>query len=124
MSGQYNSGRGSRVTTLPGGEKFYRGTNMKKYRFRRWIRNWLYDDENAPQTGQYRGEVVSKESCDDMDASKAVRFVVWNAQGGRVIQINRYDPQKDRTLNNLYIIRHDQDFGEEINKILTMDLLR
>ena len=60
----------------------------------------------------------------ELDKEKCIRFNVYNANGGRVIETNRYDRQKDRHINNLYVITSDQDFGREIDKIITMEHLR
>lgn len=55
---------------------------------------------------------------------RAIQFTVYNASGGRVVETRRYDRQKDRNTNGLYIITNSQDFGHEIDKIITMELLR
>ena len=55
---------------------------------------------------------------------RAIRFTVYNANGGRVIETQRYDRQKDRHANGLYVITSEMDFGREIDKIITMEALR
>lgn len=55
---------------------------------------------------------------------RAIQFTVYNANGGRVIETRRYDRQKDRHSNGLYVITNDQEFGREIDKIITMEALR
>jgi hypothetical protein len=55
---------------------------------------------------------------------RAIQFTVYNASGGRVVETRRYDRQKDRSQTGLYIITSDQDFGHEIDKIITMESLR
>jgi len=55
---------------------------------------------------------------------RAIQFTVYNANGGRVVETRRYDRQKDRSQTGLYIITSDQDFGHEIDKIITMEALR
>lgn len=55
---------------------------------------------------------------------KSIRFTVHTANGGRVIETQRYDRQKDRHSNGLYVITNDQDFGREIDKIITMESLK
>jgi len=83
------------------------------------IRNWLYDD----------GDSIEAISSDDetnvhLTRETSLRFEVHQAQGGRVVQTRRYDERKDRNIENLYIITPDQDFGREIDKIITMEALR
>lgn len=55
---------------------------------------------------------------------RALQFTVYVANGGRVVETRRYDKKTDRSNNGLYIIANDQDFGKEIDKIITMEALR
>lgn len=94
---------------------------MRQHRFRRWIRNWL---------NNYDGEGLVKESVslvpklDGPDGDKCLQFRVWFANGGKVIQTSRYDRLKDRNFTSMYVITEGQDFGHEIDKIVTMENLR
>jgi hypothetical protein len=82
------------------------------------IRDWLNNDQD-----QYVNEIVRS---DDVNLSRdnSLRFEIHQASGGRVVQTRRYDEKKDRHFENLYIITSDQDFGHEIDKIITMEALR
>lgn len=55
---------------------------------------------------------------------RAIQFTVYTASGGRVIETRRYDRKTDRNTNGLYVITGDQDFGREIDKIITMESLK
>jgi hypothetical protein len=55
---------------------------------------------------------------------RAIQFTVYNATGGRVVETRRYDRHKDRSQTGLYIITSEQDFGKEIDKIITMETLK
>jgi hypothetical protein len=55
---------------------------------------------------------------------RAIHFTVYVANGGRVIETRKIDRKTDRSTNGLYIITNDQDFGREIDKIITMESLR
>jgi hypothetical protein len=55
---------------------------------------------------------------------RAIQFTVYNANGGRVVETRRYDKKSDRNSNGLYIITSEQDFGKEIDKIITMEHLK
>jgi hypothetical protein len=65
---------------------------------------------------------VGGPSIDQPD--RAIQFTVYNANGGRVIETRRYDRKTDRNTNGLYIITSEQDFGKEIDKIITMEALK
>jgi len=55
---------------------------------------------------------------------RALQFTVYVANGGRVVETRRYDRHKDRSSTGLYVITNDQDFGKEIDKIITMEALK
>lgn len=55
---------------------------------------------------------------------KSIRFTVHVANGGRVIETQRYDRKSDRHASSLYVVTSEQDFGKEIDKIITMEALR
>lgn len=95
---------------------------MKQYKFRRWLRNWLTNfDQDVPEKA---GRTLSVRESDDPDNEKSLQFRVWFANGGRVVQTNRYDRQKDRSITSMYVITNDSDFGREIDKIVSMESLR
>jgi hypothetical protein len=83
------------------------------------IRNWLNNDDHM-------NEAISSDDEQTIHLSRAssVRFEIHQAAGGRVVQTRRYDERKDQNFENLYIITPDQDFGREIDKIITMEALR
>lgn len=93
--------------------------------FQRWLLKQVqqghelerYND--VPEASQISAEPRSIDQPE-----RSVQFTVYTANGGRVIETRRYDRQKDRHNNNLYVITSDQDFGREIDKILTMEALR
>jgi len=100
--------------------------NMKKT-LKQKFRDWLFD-ENKIDRGQ--GIPIDEDSIQlskdsiQLSREKSIRFEIHSANGGRVVQTRRYDTHKDRHIENLYIITGEQDFGREINKILTMEALR
>ena len=56
--------------------------------------------------------------------SPAVRFKMFKASGGTIIETQIYNERIDRHVNGLYVITNDKNLGEEINKILTMESLK
>jgi len=86
-----------------------------KQRLARWL---MSDDSN-------QNKLISiDEDRLDIRQDSSIRFEVHNASGGRIVQTRRYDERKDRHFESLYIITSDKNFGEEIDKILTMEALR
>ena len=55
---------------------------------------------------------------------ETLNFKVYNAVGGKIVEFSRYDERRDRHDHDLYIINNDQDFGERIAKIATLEVLK
>lgn len=89
---------------------------------KRALRDWLLDrsDENEKAlqlTASRDVEAVA-------DSEPILNFRVFSAVGGKVVEFRHYDRQKDRNFTQTYIITNDQDFGERIAKIATMESLK
>ena len=99
-------------------EKAMTASNRKKTLKQRF-RDWLYDSEyhiisdSAPMQTEVH-----------LSGGNSIRFEVYFANGGRVIQTRRFDERKDRHYDSLYVITSDQDFSRELDKILTQEALR
>jgi hypothetical protein len=90
--------------------------------FKRWLLRQLDSVHAYEQATQE--QVLVKESHQIDQPDRAIQFTIYNANGGRVVETRRYDRQKDRHYQGLYIITSDQEFGREIDKIVTMEALR
>jgi hypothetical protein len=88
-----------------------------KRTLRQRIRDWLNNDDQD----EYPPDVAQDPN---FHHENSLRFEIYQASGGRIVQTRRYDEKKDRHFENLYIITSDQDFGREIDKIITMEALR
>jgi hypothetical protein len=103
--------------------------------FKRMVVKWVREDwENArndqpedcyPSPKLGRGNPISTISGRaNVDSDPTLQFKVYSAVGGKVVEFNRYDPKSDRTDRQIYIIGKDEDFGEKIAKISTLEALR
>lgn len=144
MSSQsYQAGFGAVPSTLQinGLSKEYQmkeeGQKKKKPGF---IKRWLYKIADEALDYKKQSKAYNEVSVDraiklatlnpihedgpTLSRDKAIRFNVYVAQGGRIVEVTRYDKLKDRHVEGLYVITGDQDFGREIDKILTMEALK
>lgn len=87
---------------------------------KRKLRNWLLDDGPEQPDMVVRSSDVEAIS----DADPILNFRVFSAVGGRVVEFRTYDRQKDRNFTQTYIITNEQDFGDRIAKIATMESLK
>lgn len=56
--------------------------------------------------------------------SDPLRFTVYNASGGKIVEINHYDSRTDRHSTSLHIITSDEDFGAELGKIAFLEAIK
>ena len=92
------------------------------------IRRWLDDHEDMDEvfvnsTKRGRNSIVSARDSHELDG-EPIRFNIFRANGGTVVQTHMYDRQKDRSFQQLHIVGHDQDLGESLGKIITLESLR
>lgn len=81
------------------------------------IRNWIMDDGDEPN-------YVSRDCEPDSLSSEGMRFQLYKASGGFVIETRKYDERKDEHNCKMYVITEEQDLGAELGKIITMESLR
>jgi hypothetical protein len=103
--------------------------------FKRMIINWVREDwEKAsqsvpedcyPSPKMSRGNTISTISGrNHIDSEPTLQFKVYSAVGGKIVEFTRYDRKSDRHDHQVYIIGKDDDFGEKIAKISTLEVLR
>jgi hypothetical protein len=110
-------------------EKYASDVQQPKKKRQGWIKRLLSrsrDDEGVDMSNliMVGSNTISRGEPQIDQPERAIQFTVYNANGGRVVETRRYDRQKDRSSNGLYVITSNQDFGHEIDKIITMELLR
>ena len=115
MSGYgLNVAKQSRATIKPA--RKVKRKEMKltwKQRFRNWLNSDIDDDH-------YASIPVETSSLN----SEGMRFNLYKASGGFVVEIRTYDRRKDENINTMYIITEDQNLGDQMGKIITMESLR
>ena len=89
--------------------------------FKRKLRNWLLEDEPPNLVSN---KTLAVRESDSVESDPVLNFRVYSAVGGKIVEFRKYDRQRDRSDNQTYIITNDQDFGERIAKIATMESLK
>ena len=102
--------------------------------FKQMIGRWAYEyrdtpddvpNECYPSTKMSRGNSISTISGrTSIDSEPILQFKVYSAVGGKIVEFSRYDRKSDRHDHQVYIIGKDDDFGEKIAKISTLEVLR
>ena len=94
-----------------------KGPNMFK-RMIRGLVTWSMSD-------RHEEDIQISERPDEVRISATgIRFEVYRANGGTVIETRRNDRRTGDSLFELHVVSGDQDIGEEIGKIITMESLK
>ncbi len=94
-----------------------------KKKFRDWSKEaW----ESGLEKSQSLGSVVSNSVYEtrQLNSDAVLNFTVYNAVGGKVVEFRYHDRNSDRSHNQMYVISKDEDFGEKIAKIATLEVLK
>lgn len=86
-----------------------------------WVRQGNNYEENCTQPSNRLISRAEEAACSD---DPILNFKVYSAVGGKVVEFRRYDRRSDRNETQTYIITNDQDFGDRIAKIATMENLK
>lgn len=85
-------------------------------KFNSWVRQaW----EDARDTSE-----VAIKSHDSITGKSSVRFTVYAAQGGHIIEYYKQDRYKENDGPELVIVNGDQTIGQAVEHILTMEALK
>jgi hypothetical protein len=93
-----------------------------------WIRqklhNFIFPQDNLANevrpSGKNRGLISTGKSLD----SRGMNFTIHMANGGYVLEYSNYNEKTDRHDNALHLIPSDQDLGQGIAHVITLELLR
>lgn len=97
--------------------------------FLRWA---MYSDSvekvraDVPQPiGGYAGHanMTSSKYQSNNVVPTTFNFTITNAAGGKVISVRHYDPNTDRSHENVYIVTEQEDLGQELAQIITKESL-
>jgi len=102
----------------------------------KWLDNWilrrakrirsreetLYEVDRL--SNSITGSLKSSDSGSIGSSRHRMSFTVYRANGGMMVEYNRYDDRKDQHQCELHIIHPDEDFGEALGKIVTFESLK
>ena len=101
----------------------------------KWLDNWILkrakylrnrDDAIVSIDRAERGIIQSTKDDRPSIGSNRHRmsFTVYRANGGMMVEYNRYDDRKDQHYCELHIIHPDENLGEALAKIVTFESLK
>ena len=99
--------------------------------FNRWLLKKLkYCWENADEIeyginhNQIHMPVGTGNISDVSLRTQGIRFTMYKASGGMVIETESYNEKTDRRTTGLYVCTNTDTLGEELSKILTLETLK
>jgi hypothetical protein len=95
--------------------------------FKKLIASWAHQGRNYAEVEEMKASKGVLRSSDTEAISgddPVLNFKVYSAVGGKVVEFRRYDRKSDRNDSTTYIITNDQDFGDRIAKIATMEQIK
>ena len=80
-----------------------------------WLRNrinsWLSYSDPSPESGHINSDGL-------------FHLHVYQAIGGKILEVRRNDPKLDQYVYELYIVRDDANFSEETAKIISLEIMK
>ena len=99
----------------------------------KWLDNWILKrakrirnrNETISSIDRLQTGISISEDRPSIGSSKhRMNFVVYRANGGVLVEINRYDERKDHHHCELHIVHPDEDLGAALGKIVTFESLK
>jgi hypothetical protein len=101
----------------------------------KWFDKWIakkvrqaWEREQEPTkyamnsiVGMKTAELVSR---DRMDSNPDLNFRMFRAENGYVIEVRYSDKRTERTTTNLHLISDEEDLGQSIAHIITVESLK
>ena len=56
--------------------------------------------------------------------SQGMDFSMYPANGGFIVEYHSYDRKRDETSHTLHVITEEQDLGQRVGEIVTIEMLR
>jgi hypothetical protein len=79
---------------------------------------------NAISMGQAIGQVSLRSEPNRLDTQPDLSFRMFRAENGYVMQVHHSDRKTERQHVNLHVITEDQDLGQAISHIITLESLK
>lgn len=98
----------------------------------RWAWEYANDDDSESEmvpvsTSKRRRGGLLATARDSEGAgleSQPMYLKVYRANGGTIVETRHYDRRKDENNTQLHVVTSDQDLGEALSKIITIESLR
>jgi hypothetical protein len=92
--------------------------------FDNWFDNKVQESWNRPRATE-KNQIMVREDQSNLGSSRhRMNFTVYRANGGTIVEYNRYDERKDQHHCDLHIVHEDENLGAALAKIVTFESLK
>jgi len=92
--------------------------------FKKMLWHWSQQGREVDESGAKLSRQLISSDETSINDDPVLNFRVYNAVGGKIVEFRYYNRVKDHNHSQTYIITNDQDFGERIAKIATLESLK
>lgn len=86
------------------------------------IRNFLEEPSDRKEARLESGRLMAIEETPSLSGrNDPLQFAIYDAAGGKVVEVRHYDRKRDTHETRLHIINNDEDFGKSIAEILMLE---
>ena len=99
----------------------------------KWLDNWILKrakrirnrNETISSIDRLQTGIAISEDRHSIGSSRhRMNFTVYRANGGTIVEYNKYDERKDQHHCDLHIVHEDENLGEALAKIVTFESLK
>lgn len=94
--------------------------------FKKKVIEWVREDWNNARNENILAQepIATVSRGRRVDQPNGMNFTIHSANGGYVMEYNKYDHRTDERSTALHIITSDQDLGQGIAHVITFEMLR
>jgi hypothetical protein len=107
----------------------FRSNPKKPGWFKRWFfrmsqEAWDHRHEQSKQANHLGPIFPSAVGRNILNTRNSIDMSLVRADGGWIVQFQSYDDRTDRTNVNHYVIPDNEDFGQRLSEIITLQCMR
>jgi len=87
---------------------------------KRKVAGWVREIENEKECMSAQAMPVEH----NPQSEPVLSFKIYSAQNGQVLEFFRYNKQRDRVNNSIYVVDKETDIGEYVSKCLSLEVLK
>lgn len=121
---QYSKVAGSKTSNVLGNMKVYHDPNVKKEKKMGWLKRKFAQWSREAWEEARKYEEVAPSRQEGVSGKSSVRFTIYAASGGYIIEHYKQDRYRESDGPELTIVNNGDSLGTAVEHILTMEALK